>query len=521
MHTKTNIRFAFGIAAVAALSACSDLEVSNPNAPDIERALATGEDVKNIAISSINSWYITSTGNHPFMMSAVTADVLTGNFGNFGMRFNNLEPRAEYVNNSAGGDKDVAELPWNDNYGTLGAANDVLRAIADGVVITNDAETAKYAALAQFSQAATFTNLALLFDQAFVVDEATDVIADPPQLQPYTDVATAALTRWDALIADLSGKAETYDVTVLPLSAGALSSQFLAQISNTMAARTIAYLPRTGAENATADWAKVLAYAEKGISGPGLPAADVSVVGDGCNVWCSILLWYGDEPSWLRVDMRVINMLDPTQPTKFTGTIPPAATSADARLASDFQFHNAVIGDAARGIFMQSPYSHKRWRYHARFSPTDGEGFAPYVLAAENDLLIAEALIRTNGDLSRAASLINASRVGRGNLPPVAAGDGATALLDALYYEHVIELMNTNGLEFFDGRRFEKIQTGTVRHLPVPAKELEVLALPIYTFGGPTNPDKNVLDGMSYRNANLLKALSTRRVSSRRVQAER
>ncbi len=517
MHTRNYTRFAFGIAAVAALSACADLDVENPNAPDIERALASAEDVKNIAVSTINSWYITSTDVYPYMMTAVTADVLTANFGNFGMRFNNLEPRAEYVNNSAGGDRDVTESPWENNYGTLGAANDVLRAISGGVVITNAAETAKYAALAKFSQAATFTNLALFFDKAFVVDENTDVAATPPEFQPYSEVADAALTKWDELISDLNGKSETYEPAVLPLEAGALNSGLLAQFANTMAARTIAYTPRTGAENAAANWSRVLSYAEKGLSGSGLTRSDISVVGDDCNVWCSFLLFYGNENTWLRVDMRVINMMDPSQPTKFNGTIPPKATSADARLESDFNFHNAVIGDPARGIWMQSPYSHKRWVYHARTSATSGEGPAPYMLASENDLLMAEALIRTNGDLQRAADLINLTRVGRGNLPPVSGADGATALLDALYYERVIELMNTNGLEYFDGRRFDKFQTGTARHLPVPAKELEVLSLPIYTFGGANNADQNVLDGMIKRNDRVVSKISAHRLAGRRA----
>ena len=520
MHTKPSFRFAFGIVALVAVSGCADLDVSNPNNPDLERALASGEDVQNIAVSTVNSWYLTSTELHPYTMMSVTADVSAANFGNFGMRFNNLEPRAEYVNNSAGGDRAVAENPWNFNYGTLGAANDVLRAIAGGVEIVDAANTAKYKALAQFSQAASFTNLALIHDQAFIVDETTDVIASPPTLEPYTAVATTALAKWDQLIADLNGKAETYDPTVLPLESGALSSKSLQQISNTIAARTIALLPRTGAENAAANWAKVLAYADQGISGAGLPRFDMTIVADNNNWWSYIASYY-DEPTWMRVDMRVINMMDPSQPVKFTGTIPPAATSADARLDSDFQFHNAVIGDPARGIYMQSPYSHKRYRYTARTSPVPYEGPVPYILAAENDLLIAEALIRTNGDLDRAATLINATRVGRGNLPPVSAATGAQGLLDALYYERVIELFATNGQELFDGRRFEKLQTGTPRHIPVPAKELEVLALPIYTFGGPTKPDKNVLDGMSLRNTNLHHAMSTRRVSGRRAQAER
>lgn len=527
MHTKPHLRFAFGIAAVAALSACADLDVTNPNAPDLERALATGEDVQNIAASTMNSWYLTSTSLYPYFMMSATADVLTSNFGNFGMRFNNLEPRTEYVNNSAGGDRDVAEGPWEDNYGTLGAANDVLKAIANGVEITDAATTAKYKALAQFAQAASFTNLALIHDQAFIVDETVDVATNPPVLEPYTAVATAALAKWDQLIADLNGKNETYDPSVIPLAEGALTSAFMQRVANTMAARTIALLPRTGAENTAANWAKVLAYADKGISGSGLPRSDFTIVAEGNN-WWSYIASYGDEPTWTRVDMRVINMMDPAQPAKFTGTIPPAPSSPDARLgngsatALDFQFHNAVIGDPARGIYMQSPYSHKRYRYTARTSPNGFEGPVPYLLATENDLMIAEALIRTNGDLTRAAALINLTRVGRGNLPPVTAGTGTAGLLDALYYERVIELLHTNGLELFDGRRFEKLQTGTARHIPVPAKELEVLSLPIYTFGGANNPDKTVLDGMTVRASHpLLQKMTTRRLSGRRVQAER
>jgi hypothetical protein len=526
MHTRLNLRFAFGIAAVAALSACTDLDVTNPNAPDLERALATGEDVQNIAVSTINSWYLTSTELHPYTMMSVTADVSTANFGNFGMRFNNLEPRAEYVNNSAGGDRDVAENPWELNYGTLGAANDVLKAIANGVEIVDAQNTAKYQALAQFAQAASFTNLALIHDQAFIVDETVDVVADPPALQPYTAVATTALAKWDKLIADLNGKNESYDAAVIPLTTGVLTSSKLSQISNTMAARTIALLPRTGAENTAANWAKVLTYAEKGISGTGVPRFDFTIAADNNNWWSYIASYY-DEPTWMRVDMRVINMMDPSQPAKFTGTIPPAPSSPDARLgnggatATDFQFHNAVIGDPARGIFMQSPYSHKRYRYTARTSPVPYEGPVPYILATENDLMIAEALIRTNGDLARAATLINNSRVGRGNLPPVSAATGVAGLLDALYYERVIELFATNGVELFDGRRFEKLQPGTVRHIPVPAKELEVLSLPIYTFGGPNKPDKNVLDGMMVRNTTLLQKMTAKRLAGRRVQAER
>src|ERR1051325_5254292 len=124
----TMVRTAFGRLAKAAtllmLGACAGLDVSNPNNPDVKAATASPEDVKAIAISSINSWYLTSTWTEPYMMLEVTSDHLTANFGNFGMRFNNLEPRIAYENNSAGGDRAVAASPWGPNHPSLGAADE-------------------------------------------------------------------------------------------------------------------------------------------------------------------------------------------------------------------------------------------------------------------------------------------------------------------------------------------------------------------------------------------------------------
>lgn len=488
MRNHSYLRF-LGAAALVAAGACADLDVTNPNQPDIKRALGSGEDVKNIAISTMNSWYLAQTHYEPWTMLSTTADMGTSNFGNFGMRFNNLEPRAEYVNNSAGGDRMVVERPWNGYYGTLGAANDVLIAIDNGVKVPNG-ETAKYKALAAFAQAASLSDLSLIFDQAFVVDETT--VGTTPEFKNYKDVAATALAKWDALIASLNGTNYTWEPTVLPLSAGALNTSILQRLSNTMAARLLAYTPRTAADNATVNWAKVVSYAEKGITGTSGTPIDINVVGDDCNNWCSLYVYYNNEPTWMRVDMRLINLMDPNSPSKYTGTMPPKGSSADARFDSDFQYHGAVIGDPARGIYMQSPYSHKRYRFHARTSATSGEGPAPLILGAENDLLWAEGLIRTNGDLAKAASLINKTRVGRGNLAPATAAEGGPSLLTKLYYERQVELFNTSGTELWDGRRTDRVQAGTVRHLPVPAKELEILRLPIYTFGGVGKPDRYI-----------------------------
>jgi hypothetical protein len=107
--------------------------------------------------------------------------------------------------------------------------------------------------------------------------------------------------------------------------------------------------------------------------------------------------------------------------------------------------------------------------------------------------------------------LINKTRVGRGNLPALTGSEPTDVLIGAIFYERDIELMNTGaGQPWFDRRRIEpsavtpegvnigntwafkggsNLQLGTPRHLPLPAKELETLGLPVYTYGGaPPNP---------------------------------
>ena len=482
------------------VAACAELEITNPNNPDIARALASPGDVARIASSSVNSWYLTATDVEPYLMLQVTADASTANFGNFGMRFNNLEPRTPYENNSAGNDRFVTQRPWDGNYSALGAANDALRALAGGIVTPGADGVERSRSAALFTQAAAITDLALLFNQAFVVTEATDLTV-APSLVPYTVVRDSALAKWDALIALTQGKAWSWDVTVLPLSVPQTAAN-INRIANTMAARTLMLSARTGAENLATSWSRVLSYADKGITGTGLADIDFGVISDGSNIWFSEINQFGNRSSWTRVDQRVINRMAPNVPVKYAGTL-VAPVSLDQRLGSanlpctnnptacltgvnfDYAYLGLNIGDPARGIFMQSPYMHRRWREVSLDFPIEthsGKTY-PYVIAAENDLMIAEALVRSNGNLGRAATLINKTRVTRGGLAPVAVN--AVALLAAIDYERDIELLNTNGLSLYDARRLERLQAGTVRQLPIPARELETLKLPVYTFGGP------------------------------------
>lgn len=55
--------------------------------------------------------------------------------------------------------------------------------------------------------------------------------------------------------------------------------------------------------------------------------------------------------------------------------------------------------------------------------------------------------------------------------------------------------MGQGATPFFNRRRIDGLIEGTPRHMPVPAKELDVLLREIYTFGGPDHPDMSVVSG--------------------------
>ncbi len=495
MHLKNRCSL-FGVAAVLLTSACNNLDVTNPNQPDVQRALSSPADVKSLAQSTVRSWYMTTVSAGPddngdlapYHFGCVTADVCTANYGNFGMRFNNLEPRIPYANSSSGGDRSVAETPWNYNYGTIGATNDVLRAIKGGLSLGSADATEQYKEEAQFSQAASYTYLSMEFDKAFVVTEDNNP-ATPPSLVDHAAVRDSAIRMWNTLIAASAAHSYTYSVTDLPMPDGALTSNRINRIANTLAAMTLAYHPRTSAQAPAADWAKVAAYADKGIgTGSGGAPFDVVVQEDG-NQWWSYVAAYGDLGDWIRTDHRVINRMNPAVPPKYNGVDPPQGTSADARYTTDYKYAPPPIGDPGRGIYMQSDFWHKRYAFTNAEATGAFTGNVPYLLAAESDLIRAEALIRSGGSLQTAADLINKTRVGRGNLPPATAADGSATLLNYISYERDVEITNTSGTTLYWRRAVtdQPLQAGTACQIPIPAKELETLALPIYTFGG-SNP---------------------------------
>jgi len=179
--------------------------------------------------------------------------------------------------------------------------------------------------------------------------------------------------------------------------------------------------------------------------------------------------------------------------TKAPGTINRGTDYAWSTTAQRFP--------AARGSWRQSNIGQIRYITLSEIDPNGssfGFGSSPIVLRAENDLLWAEGLIRSGGDLVLAAAKINNSRQTRGGL---SAAPSAAGLLADLQYEQDVELPGSNAAPFYNQRRITPVGGGspgtpgleqlTAHEMPVPAKELQVLGLPLYTWGGTSPPNSS------------------------------
>ena len=517
---------AIGFAAAALLAAgCDTLDVPNPNEPDAIRALSDPGTVQSVASGAFNTFFNTMEGMPGTGALVTMADAYSASWNNFQMRLHSSEPRTSWQNSAAAAAKVNVEWHWYGYYSALSSANDVLTAIKkNNIVIENAANTKMVETGARLMQGMTLGELSLLYDKALIVDENSNLASlDFSTRQQVRDTAVKLLAMAAAL-----AKANTFTAPTDWTNGTAYTNVQVEKIANTLAARVLAYHARAASEmNDAATWTKVVQLASAGISSGA--RFDLQFTGDGqcpdqpaaVYGWCDELKEWSQDPTTMRVDTRLAKMLDPaTQVDPYPAGGNPHPNSPDKRLGDgsfgDAEFAEAIGGYEAtanagtdfawsgdeifipvRGMYHQSNITHVRYVY-AGFSDPAGTGGArgrmPVVTATENDLLWAEGLIRSGGSLSQAADLINLTRVGRGGLPPATAADGVNGLLDKLAYEQMVELLGLGYTPYFIRRRLPDYNTTThtgmglqpltPHHMPVPAKELDVLGKPLYTFGG-------------------------------------
>jgi len=472
---------AAALVAVLATGGC-DLDVGNPNDPDVRRAFGDPAGLEQLMTGAIRNWGATR-GDYfgPLPMTAM-ADNYTASWNNAAIRFyssvgaDGCASRCGWTNSAtapeaAGGPS--VESQWYGYHTVLSSANDVLRGIANGVCFDDDCDvdntlTSRNTAIAKMLQGMALAGIALVYDQGFAIDETVDlsdaltVLAIPFDTREV--VRDSALLKFEQAWAEADGGSwGTTPAAWMGVGAGtSYTRDQIQRLIRTMQAELVALWPRNGAENTAADWAAVATYASQGISS-GTPFdweyyVDVNASANSATFTLDWVKAWGNSILTMRVDTRVAAMLttnhvDPwpepsgnpcptTSPDRRVGdgTIGPldraswATKAATANAGTDFACSGVAIFPAARGQYHQSNLQHIRYNrlaYNGENLPGfNGAGQDPFYTRQMNDLLWAEGLLRRpTPDPVTAAGLINNSRVGRGGAGCPTPGTGGCGLL--------------------------------------------------------------------------------------------
>ena len=465
--------------------ACSDLDVENFNDPNTDVVLSTSDGIRSLASGLFNTWFTQEQHNFgsPGPAMWTMADWGTVTFANYGTLDMSEEPRIFLNNSPSYGYHAITQNYWQYMYKVITTANDVLVGIENGVEIGDQGEeTMMVKGYAYFMQGLGNGYIGLVFDKAYPSDENTDYAT-----LEVTDFNTSI----ELAVQQLQNAIEVFDTNdfIMPsdwINGNAFTNEDMSKLAHSFIARLLVYSARNQEQTNAIDWGTVLYHAERGIT------ADFNVEGDGNasdRRWMSWYKYYMARPSWGKVDMRVVHLLDENLqanwPEGGVSELPNDGiiVSNDLRVQTDFQY-DASNNRPERGLYRWSTYRYSRlddW-INANF-------FAPVIMMrkAEIDLIEAEAHLNLN-NLSEAGSIINSgTRISRGGLEPIAVNDEET-IRNAIIYERTVELPLTGmGIEYFDMRRFGQLQDGSLLHFPIPAQQLEVLTEPFYTFGG-VNP---------------------------------
>ncbi|MEX2347595.1 MAG: hypothetical protein WD511_00115 [Balneolaceae bacterium] len=525
MNTITKLTSTIAVCFMLLLvTSCADMVVENQNEPGRDQAITSRADVEGLVVGAWETWayYSTLYQTSPLL---VQADWYTGTVGNFwvndaghesgpidGERFRT----AAYPNTPTTSYPTVVNFHWENYYVALSNVNTALAVIEAGEVdMGTEAEVQQLKATAQLLQGIIYGSVGLIFDKGYVIDETFDVATDIDGLTftSYSDMVTAAVSKLEeakttASAAEAAGSAGVNN-SIIP-NLGSVDSRYpgaeeidwseFEQIANTYAASFLAQYPRS--ESDAVDWDQVYEYASNGLTFDFAPYSDD-------NYWAPYLYYYMNA-DWFRVDMKVVNKLDSNQPLYWPttdgqngqGPDAPSVESDDARFGTDYnESYTWSVFNPTRGYFKRTHVTFDRYDGFFTFPWSDP---IPYMMRAQNNLLLAEAeLNRTGGNVLNAIEQINDTRVGRGELAPLTAVSTPDEIQEALEYEWDIEVAITGVSTlspWYNSRRWGQLLRGSMLHLPVPAGELGIIGEGYYTFGGegegsaPKFNMRNILD---------------------------
>jgi hypothetical protein len=505
------------LAAGLAVAACQDLDVTNTNSPDRDRALSQPSDVETLIASTWRDlWTRWQNDATTYNLFPVVSDAFTATYANNAALELSSEPRVAFNNNPLSDAHGVARASWEGFLKAVSSANDGLAAIEKGLIIRTGTpladNTTRARIFAMMNRSIAYGYIAMLFDRSMIVDEKTD-ISTPTAIEykPHAEVMASAISGMQTTIA----LAQQNNVT-LPntwINGIAWTSADMVKVMNSYLARFLVYNARTPQERAAVNWTQVLDYISKGIT------ADYAVTllsGTLTSGYLSRLQQTGTFSAW--GDYKMIGPADVSgtyqawlakpvgQRDRFLITTPDRRITGATPTSNGtyFRYRADNIFRPERGTYH---HSHYQW---FRNAGRTNSGTYAIMSMDEMNLLKAEALIRLDR-AAEAVPLINITRtrtqrIGTTDFPglPAVTVDGVPAgetcvpkrldgtcgtLMDALIYERQIENSGLdNYMAYLDARGFGKLLTGTFLMMPVPARELATVGIPIYSFGGVGGP---------------------------------
>ena len=514
-------------AGVAAVAGCNQLEVTNPNSPDAERALATAGDAENLMRNYYKRWHdglYRTLGNFEGManiMSFQNYSDLANNCQNARFPFSGAYNLNTIGNVCAGEQSRVYQFMQEVTRvsSTLLARKDA------GLTLGSPGRDARFVAFGEFLRGVSLGYAALFYDSAAVVSPSTDP-QDAGELSPYTVVMDSAYVAFDRAIAAANTPGfVALDANWIPTPASMSGTDFI-RLIRSYRARLRANVARTPAERAAVNWDLVIADAQNGISADHLNRTDATngpfrtwvAQYDVYTTWHQMPPWIigmgdvaGNYAAWIAAPIgargagnNAFFMVTPDQ------RFPQGTTRAEQQ--ADFQITSCEkAGQTCKRYFVNrtgndqfnslgwgwSNYDFVRFHSWARAGDAGSAatGVIPFMTKAEMDMLEAEGHIR-KGSFAAAAALINKTRVANGlpaltdmnNTSPVPGGANCVPkvpvapynviacgnMMEAMKWEKRIETAYTHFAPWYlDGRGWGDLAEGTPLFWAVPYQDLQ------------------------------------------------
>ncbi|MFC1492331.1 hypothetical protein ACFL6O_00105 [candidate division KSB1 bacterium] len=481
----------------------TDMDIRNDNNPDTKRVLVTPADVENLIASSFRLYHFAQHGHDPGRALTVMGDEMSSSWGNNGMRDMSEEPAKAINNSSSYGSRRFIEDPWYDNYEVISNVNDGINAIIGGLEMGEDGstDTDRAHAFAKMCQGLAQGYIGILFDKGFIFPEGIELSSYSPEFAESGLVTAAGIASLQEAITLASADFTTPGDWINGVE---LTNEELQQVCHSYIARYMVLDARTAAERAALDWTTIVSHINSGIT------EDFGFEGDD-NSWWHPVQYQSNWNGWHTVDNHLHGPSDTSGNYQAWLATPSASQmdfinfSSDRRVTGDdtgitdgeyFYYNPTMFHYASRGTYHWSRYRWQRYDYQY----PSAYGFHPMLYTEELDMLKAEAYLRGYGGGSKAdvAALINTTRVGTGQMPALDGTESDLELWRAMCYEKRMETTLT-GIAWYDYRAWAgltmdgetviHVPTGRALEFPVPAKELELLLLDTYTFGGVGNPN--------------------------------